>query len=55
MAPDHLSSLCKYLAERGGKRHGGSLIRSGFSNVKDASHNVITAFLLESDRSTEWK
>lgn len=55
MAPDHLSSLCRYLAERGGKRRGGSLIRSGFSKVNGASHNIITAVLLESDRPSEWK
>lgn len=55
MVPDHLSSLCRYLAERGGKRHGGSLIRSGFGEVSSASHSIITAAPLQSDRPSEWK
>ncbi|KAJ7412361.1 hypothetical protein WISP_96425 [Willisornis vidua] len=46
----HTAGAGRYLAERGGKKHGGSLIRSGFGKVNDASHNIITAVLLQSDR-----
>lgn len=48
--PSELLQASPSLAERGGKRHGGSLIRSGFGEVSSASHSIITAAPLQSDR-----